>query len=925
MKRFIAILLVLTMVLPLCVFANAADEKVTAKPFVMTNSEILSEEDAYDNFFGKIQFWSRNSDDYMTDDSMIVSVPGHGKEIKKIAENLKKTFEEYPEGTRYLRYTALRPVMLRHQENVIFFEKGIQICKEWFTEFITYYKSIGGKIDGVVADVEIFDVFSYDITQLAMKDQLLYKKIVDNPLYKTKIRPKLEERGFKFWPNVTDQTPEIYSIDQNSGAEYAQSRNIWDIVIRNHLNQYVNEAFLDSLLANYPDAVLCDYQARDTWSWLKTPTDKGSIPSGGNYYTAGNVNYFNTYAARPGTGFFKDNGVYVYKNLPSYNGAVWADNPFNMVLWEMINAKNLKASAPNGRFTATMTFYKYTSRTTSYCNNAYYSEIMYHMGMLNPDPFQSYCIESEIVSRNTDVNDAIKVISELLKELTRVAGYSDRKHVSMPYTWNDKYILTGMYANGRNIWRITPDTTGGMTLKDFKVEGAKDPTFSIAGQTITFPGGKIIEDSKISIVGTCGYWVETAKDVLPVITYSENRYEEYPAFIENYESYKANADFDFNLATPAGCYEVKKTKTSTAKIVAVDGNNALAFTGDYSLKLKEILKNITAGDTYAENQAWEVEVTVPANMAAEAEINALNVFGTKAKAEEGGFKIAGGKVYYDKAGEYVELEGVDVSAGGKFKLKRSVDFNNAEAFTSDYAVYDASGKLLGQVKDVPMVQVKIPVQKINLSVAGITGDAVLFDNFKLYANGVGADFELYNAKTGIEYTDLESAKDSNTAYRLSWMNATAYEKVYSVVAAYYNGDKLVEEKVVEEIKMAPGTDYVAYGVVEVKDGQTVKLYARNDSQPEPEDDTKPGTSNKPGATTEKGDDSTLLIIVIAVAVVLLAGIAVAVVLLTKKPAKKKKKSGKKTAKKAPQKTTKEAEKKATEEATEEVKKDETAE
>ena len=79
MKRFIAILLVLTMVLPLCVFANAADEKVTAKPFVMTNSEILSEEDKYDNFFGKIQFWSRNSEDYITDDSMIVIVPGHGK------------------------------------------------------------------------------------------------------------------------------------------------------------------------------------------------------------------------------------------------------------------------------------------------------------------------------------------------------------------------------------------------------------------------------------------------------------------------------------------------------------------------------------------------------------------------------------------------------------------------------------------------------------------------------------------------------------------------------------------------------------------------------------------------------------------------------------------------------------------------------
>ena len=235
MKRFLAILLALTMVLPMCVFANAADEKVTAKPFVMTNSEILDAD--YDNYYGKIQFWSRNSDEYMSDDSMIVSVPGHGNEIKKIAENLKNTFDEYPEGTRYLRYTAFRPVLLRHQEDVIFFEKGVQIAKEWFTEFVEYYKSIGGKLDGVVADVEIFEVFCYDLSQTAKKNLLVYKNIVDNPNYKTKIRPALEERGFKFWPNVTDQTPEIYSIDLNSGDEYAQSRSIWDIVVRNHLNQ----------------------------------------------------------------------------------------------------------------------------------------------------------------------------------------------------------------------------------------------------------------------------------------------------------------------------------------------------------------------------------------------------------------------------------------------------------------------------------------------------------------------------------------------------------------------------------------------------------------------------------------------------------------------------------------------------------------
>ena len=247
------------------------------------------------------------------------------------------------------------------------------------------------------------------------------------------------------------------------------------------------------------------------------------------------------------------------------------------------------------------------------------------------------------------------------------------------------------------------------------------------------------------------------------------------------------------------------------------------------------------------------------------------------------YHIAGGKIYYDNAGEYAELSGVDVSKGGKFTLKRSLDFNKEGAFTSDYFVYDANGKLLGEAKNIPMAEkVQIPVARIGLSVNKIAGNPVMLDNLKLYANGLAADFELYNAKTGIQYTDLETAKDSNTAYRLSWMNGTAYEKVYSIVAAFYNGDKLVEEKVIKEIKMAPGADYVDTGIVEVAEGQSVKLFARNDSKAEPDR----GKDNTPDADTSKGGNSTmLLIIIIGGSVALVAMLAVAALVLFKKPKK----------------------------------------
>ena len=144
----------------------------------------------------------------------------------------------------------------------------------------------------------------------------------------------------------------------------------------------------------------------------------------------------------------------------------------------------------------------------------------------------------------------------------------------------------------------------------------------------------------------------------------------------------------------------------------------------------------------------------------------------------------------------------------------------------------------------------------------------------------------WNAK----YTDLESAKDSNTAYRLSWMNATKSEKVYSIVATFGNG----EQKVIETIKMAPGTDGVATGIVEVAAGQNVKIVSRDDSQPEPEDDgtTPGGSSSDKNEGNNKGSkgQTGMLIAIIAIGVVFIGIIVAAILMLTKKKPEAKKES-----------------------------------
>ena len=69
------------------------------------------------------------------------------------------------------------------------------------------------------------------------------------------------------------------------------------------------------------------------------------------------------------------------------------------------------------------------------------------------------------------------------------------------------------------------------------------------------------------------------------------------------------------------------------------------------------------------------------------------------------------------------------------------------------------------------------------------------------------------------------------------------------MAVYNNG----EEKVIETIKMAPGTDAVATGIVEVAEGQTVKLFARNDSKPDADQQT-PGADSDTDKNNAKNNN-----------------------------------------------------------------------
>lgn len=803
-------LVMIVALLPASTFVSAAT--VTAKPFVCLNGDELWEDDPY--VYQKPKFFAST----VTEANVLTSVSAYGSsDIKTIAQKMKADFDTRPEGARYMNFQMLSRAVHHMVEYSVYYDKAVAAVKQWLEAFLSEYKSIGGKLDGIALDLEYFHSGAWYVMRAGNENYTksdevrynnanIYADIVNDPRYKTELRPMLEAYGFDFYPasKQTAQKTEIYSL----ATRYSSAYNIWNYVMALRLSKVCDDAVQKPLSKYYPDALISDYQVVYSNAWQKAVKDSAS-PILGNRVGVGGVSCFNAYAARPSCdiygmdskGNFLANPTYTYP--ASYNEAAYKLTAFNTCLWEINIFKNAFEANDAKKMACHITYFNYSpNRPGTYSNTPYYTENIYHIAMLDPQPLMSYIQEDEVFANGQNFDDPnmedfgynIEVVSDIMKELSRVAGASDRKPIEVPATWNSKFILSGMYAGGRNIWRITPDTSTGVTLEQFKVKD-KAPTFYINGQTITFPQGRIIKDSKIKQVGSCGYWVETPANVLPVITNDTDRYSNYPSLLENFESYAAGSSFNSTTARPNATWEVG----GNASVQSHGGDKALALTGSVTLKNTKLPANITAGDEYAKQQAWEVTVTLPNS----GDLKLLNH-----SASDPGIKISNGKVYYAQGSQYQELTGVTLSAGSTYTVKKEVDFRTANAFKASYSVYDANGKKLGGADNVAVASFTLPVQTVGISCSGVSGTAYI-DDYKLYPTGVTTVLEAYDVFTGYQLDGTTSNKDA--AYRLSWMNASSEPKVAKV---YNNGTLLAT------IQMAPGQDGVATGVVK---GSNIKF------------------------------------------------------------------------------------------------------
>ncbi|MBQ3491568.1 MAG: hypothetical protein IJA74_03345 [Oscillospiraceae bacterium] len=893
MKRAFSLILVSVMLLAtvlMCkVDANAAE--VEKKPFYFSNWGTV-DQDEFPGIYSKPYLWAVRDGDEVT-----VSYGGKST-IEGVAQAMKEAMDEIPDGSgmRIMNVRALQVRFMNEQpEAKLFFDESSKKMAAWMDEFLAEYSRIGGKLDEIHSDFEyIYGYAQYLANAYSAGETEVYNDIINHPAYLTRLRPMLEERGFKFAAKPLDSMPEAVKKQFNelnnikSGSGDDQSRKIWDVCVSNMHIQYLEEAFYEPAVKYYPDVLFDDWLTRDSYAWNKEVPESGQdMYIGGNTVASSTMTNYSYYNYAPFVQWVQQSESDTYYRKPvSHNDAIYEKNAFNMALWEINTTKNVTAIAVEQGKEIGFHFAYYDWALEHSANGpggssgtAYYTESFLHAGLADP-VFGGYVIESE-VGNAADYEYKIQVISEILTELNKVAGYADREPIVMPVNWNDSFVISGMYANGRNIWRITPDTSTGVSRKKFLVkEDENEVVFRIQGQTITFPKGNIIEDGDISAVGTCGYWVETPADVKPIVTNDADRYAEYPAYYEVFDNYETGATFDYKILKNSHTWTSWALDNATITIQEVSGKDKeMVIKGNAFLSNVKTPEYITAGDNYAKQQVWELAFKLDSLPTGDAEVKLLSATSGSGVNTDGGFRIFDGKLYYGKIGEYQAFENITLAANTEYKVKRVFDFRDSDNILCNYYIYDASGKLLDKAENVVIPSLTLPVQKIGISTENFASGVLHVDDYKLYATGVTTDLEIYNADTGMLVADATAAQSTNTAYRLSWMNASDATKIYNVVATYSDGTK----QTLASIEMLPGSDAVNTGVVKLADGKsvTITLEETETQVPDAGDDTGDDGSGNGGlfGDSEDGDNTLLIVGMLTITVAIFCGCALALTLV----------------------------------------------
>jgi len=443
------------------------------------------------------------------------------KDVAETARKMKEHYDTLPDGKRAFNPCWFLAPLRQMRDNFIWLDRGIEKQLEVVDKLFGEYKAIGGKdIDEFMFDTEAsFNVYYLEGRIIQKKEtwDSLFGKIESDPRYAYEVRPQLIEAGVELY--TKGDHPEMWNMAEHMNTEPSSQlqKNVY-LGIKwadDRMAAYMNQVY-EAIKKHYPNCKMSDYGYADfgdtgrrtsayghRYGMFSKPVEKSerqfskTIGSHGSWPNYGAVR----------TGLINNPPPELpYDKFPT--------TPFYAVMMEVMDVQYAIDFRDDAKIQPWMSNWHFSyNDTTPYACNEYYDELIYHFGLANPDPFLFFNHEPSVdYSKPSNIH-----FSELLHDLDDLCGFEDRKPIIRIPEWTERFLLSGMTAGGKNVWRITPDLyANGTTIESFKTSDSP-LTFEICGQKIVFPEGSFLFDHGEGH-SKCGYWVISPVGTEPAVT-----------------------------------------------------------------------------------------------------------------------------------------------------------------------------------------------------------------------------------------------------------------------------------------------------------------------------------------------------------------------------------------------------------------------
>ncbi len=525
--------------------------------------------------------------------------------VEEKVKNIKKEMDKREPGKRYLYiHTDSAQNILTQGDDVLWQQENVEELAALLDNFFKLYYEAGGQLDAIYTDNEAvmttWQIQGFNPDGLATTTEIRNRNldnIVNDPLYISYIRPQLEERGFNFKINTDLGRNEIYDVgfyqtyvSTDKASKGMCNYLIWDAVSRNYKDECLTKAIYEPAKKYFPNVYYCNYSSNDR---IAANYNGGShkYELGGDRTKAGTHSCPVLYDSTAGSPYLEARGL-----ANTMRTVMLATDGGKVMPWVVSkgyhNFSHIGEDLP------------------------YFYEYLFHIALCNPDALLLYGPQYYSWDDPNAVQLNITGMREALEEFNEYATKTDAKTLIENNINTQDFMVSGMYTDGRNLWRITPDNTV-VTVENFLKSDDGNPTFYVSGQTVTFPGGVILDN----LYSEHGYWVETDAGVEPTITYdvvpetttlTYRYYDEHGIEITEdvkWEDVYTVAIYADGLLENVEGMEMNVAKYADNKLVSVEPLKSDIWTGKSGSRL--VSYNIK-GDTGSKLLTWKsLESLVP--------------------------------------------------------------------------------------------------------------------------------------------------------------------------------------------------------------------------------------------------------------------------------------------------------------------------